>query len=61
MIFNDRECLFGTDPYRFHYSFTCRLGRVLVQHVQLVVVADFENIGSNLHATGVALAPVIID
>jgi hypothetical protein len=34
---------------------------MFVQYVQLVVITDFENIGSNLHATGIALATVVID
>jgi hypothetical protein len=61
IVLNQRECLFGTDPYRFHYPFTRRFGRMFVQQVQLVVITDFENIGSNLHAARIALAAVIID
>jgi hypothetical protein len=34
---------------------------MLVQQVQLVVITDLENVGSNLHAARIALAAVVID
>jgi hypothetical protein len=34
---------------------------MLVQQVQLVVITNFENVGSNLHAARIALAAVVID
>src|SRR5687767_5819 len=37
------------------------LGRLVLEHVQEVVVPDLEHLGSGRHAQGVALAQVVVD
>jgi hypothetical protein len=34
---------------------------MIVKHVEPVIIPDFENIGSNLHAASIALAAIVID
>src|SRR6476646_8831678 len=57
----ERDCLGGTDAHCFFDLGAQLLARFLLEHVEEVVVAHFEDLGRGRHAEGVALALVEID
>src|SRR5262245_23181488 len=61
LVLDDRDGLFGAAVDGELDLLAERFGRVLVQHVEVVVVADLEHLGRHAHADGIALAQVVID
>src|SRR4051794_27990104 len=57
----DADRLLGALPHGLVALLTEIVGRVLLEHVQEVVVTDLEHFGDDAHADGIALAEVEVD